>query len=264
MKKIDRTLMWLFAAAIIVSISWVLWFLLVVSTSSFDWIDLDKYGQFGDSFNALGVLFNGLALSFLVWTAVMQRKELSETKAALEKQANIQDTQLRLSKLPWISVEKVNKYDIDKNTWRFEIRLNFSESPALNISELTFYAGYRVDGEIIVDTINFYSVHDHAKDKTILFAFDGDEDSLNSYSINGSGISLEVQPLGIAFFEDSLKNLYELRLIWKEDTANNGNLRIDSPSLIGYSIERTKLINERKSILKEIFNNDINTGLEDN
>lgn len=45
-----------------------------------------SYGTFGDSFGALNTLFSGLAFAGLIWTILLQKKELKETREEIKGQ----------------------------------------------------------------------------------------------------------------------------------------------------------------------------------
>jgi hypothetical protein len=84
------------AVAFLAVLFWLLWGLGLardlLDASSLG--DVTKAGQFGDSFGGLNALFTALAFAGVIWAAVLQRqelelqrKELTETRAVLDRQS---------------------------------------------------------------------------------------------------------------------------------------------------------------------------------
>ena len=81
-----------------VTLVWVISFLIIY----FCIPESNDRGTFGDSFGAINSLFSGLALSGIIYTILLQRKELSlqrqelrETRLELERSANAQELSQR-------------------------------------------------------------------------------------------------------------------------------------------------------------------------
>lgn len=65
----------------------------------FLFIEKDRHGTFGDTFGAINSLFSGLAFAGIIYTILLQRKELElqrqelrETRKELERAANAQES----------------------------------------------------------------------------------------------------------------------------------------------------------------------------
>jgi len=60
-------------------------------------LDLERAGQFGDSFGVITSLFNALAFAAVAVTVVLQNKELRETRKELKKQAQAAVDQVKIT-----------------------------------------------------------------------------------------------------------------------------------------------------------------------
>lgn len=77
-----------FAFLIVAAVAILWWFLPPVLPAFLDlpYSGVEERGQFGDSFGSVNSLFTGLAFAILIWTALLQRKELSFQRRELSLQ----------------------------------------------------------------------------------------------------------------------------------------------------------------------------------
>ena len=104
--------------------------------------DWTKSGSFGDGFGAINSLFSGLAFAGIVYTILLQRKELElqreelrETRKELKRSADSQEMHLaklkeesRIKNLPYFQFESESK--LDKTSLIIQ---NFSDNPAFDV-----------------------------------------------------------------------------------------------------------------------------------
>lgn len=136
----------LFFAAGFVILSW-----LSVAYAKVTWYD-ENY--FAIAFNGLNTLFSGLTLAFVVWVAVMQRKELKETIRQLEEQGRelknqtiAAKNQTRLSILPFIEKTVRSRdligympktYENSSTKYKYTLELQFSDAVIYNAKCIKF------------------------------------------------------------------------------------------------------------------------------
>ncbi len=85
--RINRSIVWIFIAILFVAGIYPYWILPIwIPENSPGGPGSTSFGTFGDSFGALNTLFSGLAFAGLIWTIVLQRKELQETRNEIKGQ----------------------------------------------------------------------------------------------------------------------------------------------------------------------------------
>jgi hypothetical protein len=102
----------IFAGIIII---WSLWWMLARRFSA----NCTEAGQMGDMFGSLNVLFTGLAFWGLVYSIILQRRELEETKKKAEEEIALQKEQLELAKKQSTEMqEQAEMQKFDSGFWQ--------------------------------------------------------------------------------------------------------------------------------------------------
>src|SRR5687768_11808438 len=76
LKKVESFVFYI----VLVSIAWLLYAILIPRVYS----EMTERGQFGDSFGALNTLFSGFAFAGIIFTIILQKRELALQRRELE------------------------------------------------------------------------------------------------------------------------------------------------------------------------------------
>lgn len=89
------SLRWLLLLMLIVFLAWLMWWLVLWYLPAKNLPDLSQHSNFGEMFGGINALFSALAFAGLIYTIILQRKELTLqrlelqlTRKELERQAN--------------------------------------------------------------------------------------------------------------------------------------------------------------------------------
>lgn len=224
--KNDTLSKYLIIALIIVVMIWGGMTLLIYVTYG---NTVEKSGQIGDAFGAVNALFSAFAFAFLIYTALMQRKELElqrkelkltrkELKKSAESQkelAKINNEMLRIQKMQHEQIngsrlEFVDKKQGQNNEINFEFRVeNFD----------MMYIGYKLENRII----NLKKVHVEVKGKPNAYS-KREKESIVWFSMTSSKNFSEWDSNLIIIF----KNSYGIKM-YQEFKMIKGQIDLDRP-----------------------------------
>ncbi|WP_054513080.1 hypothetical protein [Chryseobacterium sp. ERMR1:04] len=233
-------LIWLF---IVILILWIISVVLV----NLIFTTWTERGTFGDSFGALNSLFSGLAFGGIIYTILLQRKELKLqrdelilTRDELKRSANAQEEsnkfqheQIRIANLPIFQYET----EIHNNV-NYLIIKNESGRIAFDV-DIWHYITYFEEDIIKKDFIEGY-VKNISKKHLNLNLWDDEIWSISERGIyasfpNNYSIKIPIEsPLDINIFDifiqyrDSLNNNYALRILFDRSFSSN-----EVPFIIG-------------------------------